>query len=155
VVFEKGKVSPEQVFSQAREKYGQANLAENNSQAWVDDDEADVNCMAFSAAQQRRDIWRNADGSSEPWAPGTFRGGGAPAPMQTERSGLDYRSKCGPGVTVTFETRENRDWDRLIFRLHDAKTLFKHITQSEAMVREGASFAGETATEGETTGIKF
>lgn len=154
VVFEKGKVPPGQIFAQAREKYGPPDLTEGNSQAWVEDGEADVNCMAFSAARQYRSFWRDRDGTPVQWAPETFHGG-APAPMQTERHRLDYKSKCGPGVTVTFDTRENRDWDRLIFRLHDAKTLFKHITQSEIMIQQGAGFSGEAAAEGEKTGIKF
>ncbi len=155
LVFEKNKVRPDQIFSQAREKYGAPDFTEGDSQAWVEHDQTNVNCMAFSAAQQSRAIWRDADGSEINWMPGTFRGGGAPAPMITERHRLDYISKCGHGVTVTFDTRENRNWDRLVFRLHDAQTLFKHITQSEILIQEGASFGKEPATDGEKTEIKF
>lgn len=64
------------------------------------------------------------------------------------------RSKCPSGVTLSLDTNDT-ERDRLIFRLHDPQTLYKHLTQSEVMVREGASFSGAAAPEGESTGIKF
>ena len=148
----KGTVPPVQIFAQAKEKYGPADVTEQGSQAWVDMDNADWKCAASYGSQAHQPKWRDADGSSVEWKPRTYRG--LPTPFDTERSVLEMRSKCGPGLTLTIDTGDS-ERDRLIFRLHDPKTAHKHLMQSEIMIREGAGFGGEAAIEGEKTGIKF
>ncbi len=149
---DKGKIPPAQIFAQAREKYGPADVIDLGSQAWLDMDNADSRCAASYGSHAHRLNWRDADGSAVEWNSRTFRG--APAPFEAERNVLELRSKCGPGVTLTLDTNDT-ERDRLIFRLHDPQTLYKHLTQSETMIQEGAGFGGEAAAEGEKTGIKF
>ncbi|MFC5584211.1 DUF6636 domain-containing protein [Nitratireductor kimnyeongensis] len=152
VDLDKGTVSPAQIFAQAREKYGPADVTDQRSQAWFDVDNADSKCVASYGSHAHLLAWRDENGAATEWKSRTYRG--QPAPFEAERNVLEMRSKCPSGVTLTLDANDT-ERDRLIFRLHDPQTLYKHLIQSEVMIQEGASFGGEAAAEGEKTGIKF
>ncbi|WP_025030974.1 DUF6636 domain-containing protein [Nitratireductor aquibiodomus] len=152
VDIDKGTVSPAQIFSQAREKYGPADVTDQRSQAWFDMGNADSKCVASYGSHAQLLAWRDENGAATEWKSRTYRG--QPAPFEAERNVLEMRSKCPSGVTLTLDANDT-ERDRLIFRLHDPQTLYKHLVQSEVMIQDGASFGGEAAAEGENTGIKF
>ncbi|WP_346915729.1 peptidoglycan-binding domain-containing protein [uncultured Roseibium sp.] len=158
VAFEKGKVSISQVFSAARKKYGPAAFQDNGTLSWGDNLASGITCTAFIGARQNKNVWTTED-QSDPWPykNSTFRGGGGnpPVPTNNETRSLEYKAKCGPGLTITFDTQENRDWDRLVFRLYDRKSYLDHLTQSEQMVRQGHMPTSEGAKKSEDLKIKF
>jgi hypothetical protein len=165
VALEKGKVSITQVFSAARKKYGQAEFQDNGKLSWgMNPDESGSRCSAFEVARTMRDVWRNEDGSKNPWPSenSTFLGKGGygiapPTPTNPERSSLDSAAyRCPPGLTINYDTQNNDNWDRIVFRLYDRKRYLNQVLESERMVRQGVlPAAAEAEKPAEELDIKF
>ncbi|MBO6510199.1 MAG: hypothetical protein JJ979_17255 [Roseibium sp.] len=143
VALEKGKIGVTQVLNAAREKYGPEDHREGHVISWGRTEGVHRKCAAFAGAVQRRDAWKDLESGEMNWTAenSTFRGSGGhgthpPTPSDIERRTLEYKRHCPPGVTVNFDTRENPNWDRIVFRLHDYKQYLDHLNESEHLVAQ-------------------
>lgn len=150
LVFAKGSIAANQIFPKLAGKYGKPQSVEGFKQTWGEGYTDGFNCGAWEGSEQRRINWRDENGGSVDWNPGSFRtatGIYPPTPTNIERSSLEYQRKCGAGLTALIESRSNDNWDRLVFRLHDRNTYFELLRASEDMVQDGTPISEQAAQQ--------
>jgi hypothetical protein len=147
IALPKGQASPAQVVAQLEQKYGQAAQSTEQQLVWVEGESPgqrpDRHCVPAPNAAADLRIWRDSEGADPSWQPTTLRypqstpGLGASAPGSPAAA-----ASCRPVLAATFDTRQNREWDRLVLRVVDQRAYAEQHLESRRLIERGEGAIG-------------